>query len=395
MWNETGLRILNNETDEDIFWRWIEMSVSPESQYCHVTEKYRSAYVSRRPRAEGYVPHGCHDAVGNCGRGNFPRFLDQFQECSFPPPSSSSATHTLGLLALGSSYEFLIQDHWNPSIPYKPKGAPRKKATLAGSFQIIAQRPGGYWKTSASRVPSNEHSVAESRFSFIYRVETSSLLIVRTPYRDKELGEAVLNSRQAAIDFVSSRFGFTPKIRPSARSASATSKRVNGAWFREEESRFGVGRVPDHCLSRGYRASWTERGTRTSTPRSSASEFALSSASHSSRGLDCAPRNRDCGFQAVWASSGSCGAARQRWSRFRRSPPRPSSRFRHRRRTACHWRRSSRCFHLKSIRRILFFLYIYIIAKDTWLNLSLHESTFQWIVSTFLLVDVQLGSGVM
>ena len=142
------------------------MSVSPESQYCHVTQKYHSAYVSRKPRVEGYNrPHGRHDAVGNCGRGNFPRFLDQFQECSFPPPSSSSATYTLGLLALGSSYEFLIQDHWNPSISYKPKGAPRKKATLVGSFRIIAQRPGGYWKTSASRIPSNERSVVESRFS--------------------------------------------------------------------------------------------------------------------------------------------------------------------------------------------------------------------------------------
>lgn len=77
----------------------------------------------------------------------------------------------------------------------------------------------------------------------------------------------------------------------------------------------------------------------------SASEFAPSFASRSSRGSDCAQRNQGCGYPAVSASSRSCEAARPCWLRSRKSPLRPSSRFLRHRRTVCHWHPSSRYCH--------------------------------------------------
>ena len=148
------------------------VSLPRKSVLSRHSEIYNSAYVSRRPRVEGYSrPHGRHDAVGNCGRGNFPRFLDQFQECSFPPPSSSSATYTLGLLALGSSYEFLIEDHWNPSISYKPKGAPRKKAPRR---KFSNNRPTAGRLLENFCFPCTLERTQRPGVSSLYSVETSS-----------------------------------------------------------------------------------------------------------------------------------------------------------------------------------------------------------------------------
>ena len=92
-------------------------------------------------------------------------------------------------------------------------------------------------------------------------------------------------------------------------------------------------------------------------PRLSGSEFALSFANHFSREWGCGPRNRDCEYRAVLASSGSYEVAMLCSSRFRKSPQTPSSRFRLRRRKACHWRPSSRWCHLK-FEHIFFFLYV-------------------------------------
>lgn len=84
-------------------------------------------------------------------------------------------------------------------------------------------------------------------------------------------------------------------------------------------------------------------------PRSSASVCGPSSGSRCAAAGDCGSRSPDSGCPGAWASWGSCAAARPCWRRCPKSPPRPSSRCpRCRSRTACHWRRSSRCCRLEN-----------------------------------------------